>query len=112
MASWIIIYDPTIFVDPASGTRILSIVFGIICTLLAIVPAIFIKSKSTLNDDHLVPITSKNIGNSLIRAAPRRGGLRSADGKSLLPQNPRAGGAGRGPVWAGGGAGTGVAPLP
>ena len=63
---WIIIYDPAIFVDPASGTRILSIVFGIICTLLAIVPAIFIKSKSTLNDDHLVPITRKNIGNSLI----------------------------------------------
>ena len=58
---WIIIYDPTIFVDPASGTRILSIVFGIICTLLAIIPAIFIKSKSTLDDDHLVPITRKNI---------------------------------------------------
>ena len=63
---WIIIYDPNIFVDAASGTRILSIVFGIICTLLAIVPAIFIKSKSTLNDDYLVPLTKENIGNSLI----------------------------------------------
>ena len=63
---WIIIYDPNIFVDAASGTRILSIVFGIICTLLAIVPAIFIKSKSTLNDDYLVPLTKENIGNSLV----------------------------------------------
>ena len=61
---WIIIYDPNIFADPASGTRILSVVFGIMCTLLAIVPAIFIKSKSTLNDDHLVPVTKENIGKS------------------------------------------------
>ena len=61
---WIIIYDPNIFVDPASGTRILSVVFGIMCTLLAIVPAIFIKSKSTLNDDYLVPVTKENIGKS------------------------------------------------
>ena len=37
---WIIIYDPNIFVDPASGTRVLSVVFGVLCTLLAIVPAI------------------------------------------------------------------------
>ena len=59
---WIIIYDPNIFVDPASGTRVLSIVFGVLCTLLAIIPAIFIKSKSTLNDDYLVPLTRENIG--------------------------------------------------
>src|SRR5210317_1517523 len=61
---WIIIYYPNIFAYPASGTRILSVVFGIMCTLLAIVPAIFIKSKSTLNDDHLVPVTKENIGKS------------------------------------------------
>ena len=63
---WIIIYDPNIFVDPASGTRILSVVFGVICTLLAIVPAIFIKSKSTLNDEHLVPLTKENVGKSFV----------------------------------------------
>ena len=63
---WIIIYDPNIFIDPASGTRLLSIIFGIICTLLAIVPAIFIKSKSTLNDDHLVPLTRENAGKSIV----------------------------------------------
>ena len=63
---WIIIYDPNIFIDPASGTRLLSIIFGIICTLLAIVPAIFIKSKSTLDDDHLVPLTRENAGKSIV----------------------------------------------
>ena len=63
---WIIIYDPNIFVDPASGTRILSVVFGVMCTLLAIIPAIFIKSKSTLNDEHLVPLTKENVGKSFV----------------------------------------------
>ena len=63
---WIIIYDPTIFVDAATGTRTLSIIFGVLCTLLAIIPAIFIKSKSTLNDDHLVPLTRDNVGKSII----------------------------------------------
>ena len=63
---WIIIYDPNIFVDAATGTRTLSIIFGVLCTLLAIIPAIFIKSKSTLNDDHLVPLTRDNAGKSII----------------------------------------------
>jgi len=63
---WIIIYDPTIFVDAATGTRTLSIIFGVLCTLLAIIPAIFIKSKSTLNDDHLVPLTRDNVERVLL----------------------------------------------
>ena len=61
---WVIIYDPNIFTDPASGTRELSIYIGIACTIFAITPALFIKSRSTINDDHLVPLTRKNIGAS------------------------------------------------
>jgi GPH family glycoside/pentoside/hexuronide:cation symporter len=61
---WVIIYDPTIFIDPASGTRELSIYIGIACTIFAITPALFIKSRSTIDDDHLVPLTRKNIGAS------------------------------------------------
>ncbi len=61
---WVIIYDPTIFVDPETGTRQLSIIIGIVCTIFAITPAIFIRSQSTLNDDHLIPVSRENIGNS------------------------------------------------
>ncbi len=61
---WVIIYDPTWFENAESGTRELSIYVGIICTLVAIVPAVFIRSKSTLNDNTLKPINGKNIGNS------------------------------------------------
>ena len=61
---WVIIYDPTIFIDPASGARELSIYIGIACTIFAITPALFIKSRSTIDDDHLVPLTRKNIGAS------------------------------------------------
>ena len=61
---WVIIYDPAIFADPAAGTRELSIYIGIACTIFAITPAIFIKSRSTIDDDNLVPLTRKNIGAS------------------------------------------------
>ena len=50
---WVIIYDPTIFADPAAGTRELSIYIGIACTIFAITPAIFIKSRPTIDDDNL-----------------------------------------------------------
>ena len=63
---WVIIYDPTIFSDAASGTRQLSVYIGVACMLLAITPAIFIKSESTIDDKNLIPINSSNIGKSLI----------------------------------------------
>ena len=61
---WVFIYDPTIFEDPASGSRQLSIIVGILCTLLAIIPAIFIMSKSSLYEINLVPVSNENIGKS------------------------------------------------
>ena len=61
---WVIIYDPTIFVDPETGTRQLSIIIGIVCTIFAITPAIFIRSQSTLNDNNLIPVSRENIGKS------------------------------------------------
>lgn len=61
---WVIIYDPAIFIDPETGTRQLSIIIGVVCTIFAITPAIFIRSKSTLNDEHLIPVSRENIGKS------------------------------------------------
>ena len=61
---WVIIYDPNFFVNAESGTRELSIYVGIVCTLLAMVPAFFINSKSTLNDENLKPISVSNLSHS------------------------------------------------
>ena len=46
------------------ATRTLAVWVGVICMLFAMVPAIFIKSKSTINEDY-APLNFKNIGNSL-----------------------------------------------
>ena len=62
---WVIIYDPTWFENAESGTRELSIYVGIACTILAIIPAIFIKSRSTLSDDNLKPLTTSNFKSSI-----------------------------------------------
>jgi GPH family glycoside/pentoside/hexuronide:cation symporter len=62
---WVILYDPAWFETADAGCREVSIWVAVACTLLALVPAIFIKSKSTLDDDTLTPINRKNILSSL-----------------------------------------------
>ena len=63
---WIILYDPEIYPDGADqGVRELSIWVAIACTLFAIAPAIFIRSKSTMDRSDFVPINAANIGNSI-----------------------------------------------
>lgn len=61
---WVIMYDPDWFASADVAARSLAIWIGIICMLFAMVPAIFIKSKSTLNEKYS-PLTPSNIGNSL-----------------------------------------------
>ncbi len=58
---WIIIYDKDWFVTPESGARQLSVWVAIICMFFAMVPALFIKAKSTLNDTTLKPVSLRNI---------------------------------------------------
>lgn len=63
---WIILYDPEIYPEGADqGVRELSIWVAIACTLFAIAPAIFIKSKSTVGRSDFVVINAANIGNSI-----------------------------------------------
>ena len=45
---WIIMYDPDMFENADTATRTLSVGVGIFCMILAMVPAIFIKSESTI----------------------------------------------------------------
>jgi GPH family glycoside/pentoside/hexuronide:cation symporter len=61
---WVIMYDPTMFESADVATRTLAVWVGIVCMLFAMVPAIFIKSKSTVNEDY-APLNFKSIGNSL-----------------------------------------------
>jgi len=61
---WVIMYDQGWFPSAEVATRQLAVGVGIICMLFAMVPAIFLKSKSTLNADYS-PLTIKNIGGSL-----------------------------------------------
>lgn len=61
---WVVMYDEGWFESADVATRELAIWVGIACTIFAIVPAIFIKSKSTLNENYS-PLTLKNIGSSL-----------------------------------------------
>jgi GPH family glycoside/pentoside/hexuronide:cation symporter len=63
---WVVMYDPTWFEGGAAeATRSLAIWVGIICGLLAMIPAFFIKSESTKDDKTLTPLTLKTIGGSL-----------------------------------------------
>jgi glycoside/pentoside/hexuronide:cation symporter, GPH family len=61
---WVVMYDPTWFESAEVATRSLAVWVGIIFTICALVPGIFIKSKSTLNEDYS-PLNIKSIGNSL-----------------------------------------------
>ena len=61
---WVIMYDQSWFPSADVATRTLAIWVGIVCMIFAMVPAIFIKSESTLHEDYS-PLTLKNIGSSL-----------------------------------------------
>ena len=63
---WVIMYDTAWFETADVAVRELAIWVGLGCAICAMVPAIFIKSKSTLEEDYS-PMTLKNIGGSLIK---------------------------------------------
>jgi len=62
---WVVMYDPSWFPNADTATRTLAIWVGLLFMMLAMVPAIFIKSKSTKFDETLQPLTFKTIGGSL-----------------------------------------------
>lgn len=63
---WVILYDPAWFPDGAdSGVRDLSVWVAIACTLFALIPAIFIKSESTVDRTDFVPISAGRVVKSV-----------------------------------------------
>ncbi|MCH1417474.1 MAG: MFS transporter [Flavobacteriaceae bacterium] len=63
---WVIMYDTAWFETADIAVRELAIWVGLACAICAMVPAIFIKGKSTLEEDYS-PMTMKNIRGSLIK---------------------------------------------
>lgn len=61
---WVIMYDPEWFPTAEVATRELALWVGIIFALCAMIPGLFIPSKSTLNEDY-EPLTLNNIKRSL-----------------------------------------------
>lgn len=61
---WIIMYDPEWFPSADVAVRELAIWVAIPCAICAIVPALFIKDKSTVNENY-EPLNAANIGGSL-----------------------------------------------
>ncbi len=59
---WVVMYDPKWFANADTAARTLSVWVGVPCMLLAMVPALFIPSRSTRDDHHLVPLTLANLG--------------------------------------------------
>ena len=63
---WVILYDPKWFPEGAAqGVRDLSVWVAIPCSLFAIIPALFIKSKSTVDRTDFLPINARYIGKSV-----------------------------------------------
>lgn len=59
---WVILYDPSWFPEGAdAGVRELSVWVAIPCTLFAMIPALFLKSKSTLDRADFAPINASAV---------------------------------------------------
>lgn len=59
---WVVMYDPDWFDSPEAATRELAIWVGVVCAIFAMVPAIFLKSESTVDRDDYVPLNLRNTG--------------------------------------------------
>jgi len=60
---WVIMYDQGWFESADIATRTLAVWVGVFCMIFAMVPAIFIKGKSTVDENYL-PMNFANIGSS------------------------------------------------
>lgn len=58
---WVILYDPDIYADAVAGARNLAVWVGVGCMIMAITPAIFVKTKP-VDPDSLEKISPQTIG--------------------------------------------------
>lgn len=60
---WVIMYNPRFFESTEIATRTLAVYVAVGCSILAVIPGIFIPGKSTLSENY-EPLTLKNISTS------------------------------------------------
>jgi GPH family glycoside/pentoside/hexuronide:cation symporter len=58
---WVLIYNPNLYDSPAAGSRSLAVWVGLSCMGLALVPAIFCKSRPTTGADNLEELSRENL---------------------------------------------------
>ena len=58
---WVLIYDPDLYESAAAGSRNLAVWVGLSCMGLALVPAIFGRSRPTTDADHLQQLNRRNL---------------------------------------------------
>jgi len=63
---WVIMYNQDWFPSADVAVRELAIWVAIPCSLCAIVPALFVKSKSTINENY-EPLNISNLSNSIVK---------------------------------------------
>jgi len=61
---WVIIYDPEIFSTPAGGARNLAVWVGLGCLCLAIVPALFCKTRP-VRPENMIELSRSNFAGNL-----------------------------------------------
>ena len=62
---WVILYDPELFPSADAGVRQVAIWVAVPCTILALIPAIFVRGESTEHREDFKPINLRSIGSSL-----------------------------------------------
>jgi GPH family glycoside/pentoside/hexuronide:cation symporter len=62
---WVFMYDTAWFESADVATRTLAVWVGIGCSILALIPALFISSTSTLDNKTYEPVTFAHMGQSL-----------------------------------------------
>ncbi|MBP7184128.1 MAG: MFS transporter [Saprospiraceae bacterium] len=64
---WVIIADPNIFSSQAEGVRKLSLIIGIVCMILGVLPAIFCKEIEQKETENRAELSLKNITNNIMQ---------------------------------------------
>ena len=59
---WVLIYDPDLYESAADGARSLAVWVGLSCMVLAIVPAVFCRSRPTTDAEQLLQLSRRNLG--------------------------------------------------
>ncbi|HRR08097.1 MAG TPA: MFS transporter [Rhodothermales bacterium] len=62
---WVLVADPNLFATQAEGVRTLSILVGVSCIILGILPAIFCKEVAASHIENQADLTLKNTFNNL-----------------------------------------------